>query len=232
MVNERLLLDAGSAASTLTVEEQIQLEGILITHTHLDHVGEIPFIADNIFGAKETSLPIVSLESVLSDLHKYMFNNIIWPDFTVLAAGDNPILEFIEIEEGEEISVAGLSITAYRVDHSVNAVGYIIRDETGSVLYSGDTGPTHTIWEKAHELDDLRAIITELAFPNFMQDIAELAKHFTPNSLYEETKKMPPDVPIYLFHEKIRYHKELLKDLEALNEPRLQIFVQGETYQF
>jgi hypothetical protein len=43
---------------------------------------------------------------------------------------------------------------------------------------------------------------------------------------------MPPDVPIYLFHEKIRYHKELLKDLEALNEPRLQIFIQGKTYQF
>lgn len=232
LVNEKILLDAGSGASTLTVAEQTQLEGILISHCHLDHVGEICFIADNIFGAKPTSLPIASIDSVLSDLRKHLFNNTIWPDFTVLSAGENPILEFVIVNEGEEQNIAGVSFTAYRVDHSVNAVGYIIRDESGSVVYTGDTGPTNTIWEKAHELDDLRAIITEMAFPNFMEKIAVLAKHFTPDSLHKEMEKMPTDVPVYLFHEKIRYHKELQQELESLNEPRLQIIVQGETYTF
>jgi cAMP phosphodiesterase len=225
-------VDAGSGASTLTVAEQSKLEGILISHTHLDHVGEIPFIADNIFGTKDSSLPIVSLKPVLEDLHKYLFNNIIWPDFTALAVGDTPILQFVSIEEGEYKSIAGIDFTAYRVDHSVNAVGYILRDESGSVLYSGDTGPTSKIWEKGKELDDLRAIITEVSFPNFMSGIADVAKHFTPETLHEEVKKMPADIPIYLYHEKIRFHDEILKDLEDLNEPRLQMLVQGETYTF
>ncbi len=232
LFNECLLVDAGSGASTLTVEEQSKLEGILISHTHLDHVGEIPFIADNIFGTRKTSLPIISLDPVLKDLHKYLFNNVIWPDFTVLASGNIPILEFIGIEEGEERCIGGIRFTPYRVDHSVNAVGYILRDKTGSVLFSGDTGPTEKIWEKGHELDDLRAIITEVSFPNFMSDVADAAKHFIPKSLNKELEKMPPDVPVYLYHEKIRFHDEILKDLEDLKEPRLQMLVQGDTYEF
>lgn len=224
------MVDAGSGASTLTVSEQSKLEGILISHTHLDHVGEIPFIADNIFGTKDSSLPIVSLKSVLEDLHKYLFNDIIWPDFTVISDGDNPILEFVSIDEGEHKSIAGIDFTAYRVDHAVNAVGYLLRDESSSVLYTGDTGPTNKIWEKGKELDDLRAIITEVSFPNFMAGVADAAKHFTPKTLCEEVAKMPTDVPIYLYHEKIRFHDEILKDLEDLNEPRLQMLVQGETY--
>jgi ribonuclease BN (tRNA processing enzyme) len=232
LFNECLLVDAGSGASTLTVAEQSRLKGILISHTHLDHVGEIPFIADNIFGTKDSSLPIVSLQPVLDDLHKYLFNNIIWPDFTVLSAGANPILEFIGIEEGEEKCIAGIKFTAYRVDHSLNAVGYLLSDENGTVLFSGDTGPTEKIWKKAHEADNLRAIITEVSFPNFMKDVAEVAKHLTPKSLLEETKKMPADIPIYLYHEKIRFHDEIAKELEKLNEPRLKMLVQGEIYEF
>ena len=227
-----LLVDAGSAASTLTVEEQARLEGILITHSHLDHIGEIPFIADNIFGAKDCALPIISLKPVLDDLHKYMFNDVIWPDFTILSAGDFPILEFTSVDEGEEKNINGLRFTPYRVHHNVNSVGFVISDNSGSILYSGDTGPTNNIWEIGHGLDDLRAIITEVSFPNSLQDVADAASHFTPKSLIEELAKMPTDVPIYLFHEKTRFHEELQRDLEALNEPRLKMLVQGQTYEF
>lgn len=225
-------MDAGSAASTLTVKEQERLEGILITHSHLDHVGEIPFIADNIFGSKDCPLPIISLKPVLEDLHKYLFNNVIWPDFTILSAGDFPILKFTSVNEGEEQSINGLHFTPYRVPHNVNAVGFIIRDNSGSILYSGDTGPTSKIWEIGHKLDDLRAIITEVSFPNRMQKVADAAMHFTPQSLKEELPKMPDHVPVYLFHEKTRFHEETQRDLEALNEPRFKMLVQGQTYEF
>lgn len=226
------MLDAGSAASTLTVDEQARLEGILITHSHLDHIGEIPFIADNIFGSKDCALPIISLKPVLDDLHKYLFNNIIWPDFTILSAGDFPILKFTSVDEGEEKNINGLRITPYRVHHNVNAVGFIIRDNSGSILYSGDTGPTDKIWEIGQKLSDLRAIITEVSFPNSMQDVGDAAMHLTPQSLRDELTKMPDDVPVYLFHEKTRFHEEIQRDLTALNEPRLKMLVQGQTYEF
>lgn len=168
----------------------------------------------------------------MDDIHKYVFNDIIWPDFTILSAGDFPILEFTSVNEGEEIKLNGHSITAYRVDHNVNAVGFVIRDDHGSILYSGDTGPTEEIWKKGGELPDLRAIVTEVSFPNRLQSVANSARHFTPKSLGEELSKMPPDVPIYLFHEKTRFHEEVQKDLEALKEPRLQMLVQGKIYEF
>lgn len=232
LIDEFLLLDAGCAASTLTVAEQTKLEGILISHSHLDHIGEIPFIADNIFGSKDGTLPILSLKPVLDDLHSYLFNNIIWPDFSSLSAGNFPVLEFNNLKEDEENCINGLCFTAYRVHHTVSAVGYIIRDHSGSIIYSGDTGPTKKIWEKGKELKDLRAIITEVSFPNHLQSVADAAGHFTPNKLAEELQKMPAEVPVYLFHEKTRFHKELQENLEALNEPRLRMLVQGKTYEF
>ncbi|MEE9275651.1 MAG: 3',5'-cyclic-nucleotide phosphodiesterase [bacterium] len=232
LLNDHLLVDAGAGASALTAEQQAGLSGIVLSHVHLDHVGEIPFIADNIFGARDSALPIISLKSILDDLHKYLFNNVIWPDFTVLAVDGHPILKFVSVDEGEEHYVDGIRLTPHCVDHVVSAVGYAFTDETGSLLYTGDTGPTENIWKSARKLTDLRAIITEVSFPNQLQGVADAAKHFTPSSLGREIEKMPPDVPIYLFHGKSRYQDELLDELDALKEPRLRMCEQGETYEF
>lgn len=150
----------------------------------------------------------------------------------MLSASDFPILEFSGLKEGEEKCINGIRFTAYQVHHNVSAVGFLVRSLSGSILYSGDTGPTDKIWEIGRELDDLRAIITEVSFPNHMQGVADAAGHFTPNSLKKELAKMPADVPIYLFHEKARFHEELQRDLDALDEPRLRMLVQGQTYEF
>ncbi|MEE9275130.1 MAG: MBL fold metallo-hydrolase, partial [bacterium] len=72
LLNDHLLVDAGAGASALTAEQQAGLSGIVLSHVHLDHVGEIPFMADNIFGARDSALPIISLKSILDDLHKYL----------------------------------------------------------------------------------------------------------------------------------------------------------------
>ena len=100
-------------------------------------MGDIPFIADNIFGLREKSLPVISLEGILGDLHKYLFNDVTWPDFSALTSGEYPILEFLSIHESNEFSTSDVRITAYPVTHNVNAVGYILRDDEGAVLDSG-----------------------------------------------------------------------------------------------
>ncbi len=232
LINGSLLVEAGSAASTLTIDEQARLSGIVLTHAHLDHVAEIPYLADNIFGKRESPLPIISVKSVLEDLHKHIFNNVIWPDFTAISSGNSTVLKFVPLKEGEEHRVGDIRLTAHPVSHKVRAVGYIFRDRSGSLLYTGDTGPTEAIWQRGHELSDLRAIITEVSFPNKLQDLAEVAKHLTPATLYEELGKMPPGVPVYLFHEKAQFREELLSELNALGDSRLRFLVQGETYEF
>ncbi|MBT9151083.1 MAG: Dihydrofolate synthase/folylpolyglutamate synthase [candidate division WS2 bacterium] len=55
-----------------------------------------------------------------------------------------------EIKAGRRIEVNGYKITAYRVNHSVPATGYIIEDRKGKrLLYTGDTGTTYAIWKEA-----------------------------------------------------------------------------------
>src|SRR5437660_107692 len=45
LVNDRILIDAGTVGGALTLPEQSQIEHALITHSHLDHVAGLAFLA-------------------------------------------------------------------------------------------------------------------------------------------------------------------------------------------
>ncbi len=232
LIEDRLLLDTGSAASALSHAQQVALDAILVTHCHLDHVGDIPFIADNLYGARNCSLWIMSVGKVLADLKRHLLNDRIWPDFTVISCGQDPILELVEIVEGEEFEVGGIRALAYPLDHIVPCVGYFLTGEDGTILITSDTGPTFGIWQKAREFENLRAIITEVSFPNCLREVAECSKHLTPEGLRVELEKMPPEVPVYLYHLKPRYHDEIVDEVRALRDSRLKFLQQGRTYCF
>ena len=70
LINEELLLEGGSAASGLTIEEQAKLTGVLVSHAHLDHIAELPYLADNIFGLRDDSLKIIGARDVLEQISK------------------------------------------------------------------------------------------------------------------------------------------------------------------
>lgn len=50
-----ILFDAGSLTNVLDESDQLKIEHIFITHSHLDHVTGIPFLADNIIFGKEVA---------------------------------------------------------------------------------------------------------------------------------------------------------------------------------
>ena len=230
LINEELLLEGGSAASGLTIEEQAKLTGVVVSHAHLDHIAELPYLADNIFGLREDSLKVIGARDVLEQIQKSIFNNAVWPDFCEICHEDTPILDFSSIEEMETRSLGGIRITPYEVDHKGTTFGFIIQDGNSALLYTSDTGPTEAIWRGAVEADNLRAIITEVSFPNAMEELARLTRHLTPAMLHAEMRKMPPDVPVYIFHIKAQYHDETTAEIEALNEPRIEVLEEGKTY--
>jgi ribonuclease BN (tRNA processing enzyme) len=48
LLNGNMLIDAGTITTLLTVEEQSNINYILVTHPHLDHVKDIMFLSDNV----------------------------------------------------------------------------------------------------------------------------------------------------------------------------------------
>ncbi|MCL2102810.1 MAG: MBL fold metallo-hydrolase, partial [Syntrophorhabdaceae bacterium] len=57
LVDELLLLDAGTVAGELSIREENLLRYILLTHAHLDHLKGIPFLLENL-ASRETVAPI------------------------------------------------------------------------------------------------------------------------------------------------------------------------------
>lgn len=230
LVDSCLLLDAGTIGASLSEAEQRKIRFILLSHSHLDHIRGIPFLADNIMlRNKKNDITIISIRCVLDALRNNLLNGTIWPDFTKIPDTD-PVLKLREITAGQTFGIDDYEITAYSVSHSVPAVGYIITDMKGKrLLYTGDTGPTDIIWKAAREIN---CAIIEVTFPNGMEDRAIKTGHLTPGLLVKELNKME-SLPekILITHPKPQYLKQIKKEIEALHLKNIKILKDGKTYE-
>jgi cAMP phosphodiesterase len=234
LINGTVMLDAGSICSPLTLEEQRKVQDIYITHSHLDHIKDIFFLANNLLEEKGQTIRVYSVAAILKSLKRHFVNGIICPDFTSISLGGGHALGFETIQEGVFYPLTeGISIRAEKVDHNVAAVGYIIRCEHGHVVYTGDTGPTEQIWQVCNALGNLLAVFIECSFSNAQQELATLSGHLTPQTMANELKKLKgKDYPIFIFHMKPQYLKTIEEEIHALGNERISILAQGEELDF
>ncbi|OGP56164.1 MAG: hypothetical protein A2Y65_07715 [Deltaproteobacteria bacterium RBG_13_52_11] len=230
LLDRSVMLDAGAIVSTLKLEEQREVRKIFITHAHLDHIKDIFFLANNLFEEAGQGLRIYSTEGIVRSLKEHFINGIICPDFTAIPQQDGYLLEFEAIQEGAFYPLShGISMRAERVDHTIEAVGYIIRCDHGHIVYTGDTGPTDHIWKVCNTLDNLLAVFIECSFPNELQELATLCGHLTPQTMAQELEKLKDkDYPIFVFHMKPQYLKAIEEEINALGNERISILTQGE----
>jgi ribonuclease BN (tRNA processing enzyme) len=229
LIDEHLLLDAGTIGAVLTEEEQKQLRHLFITHSHLDHIRGIPPLADNIILKNyQHSVVVYSIRDVIVAMQDHLFNNIIWPDFTVIPTAENPVIAFKTIETGHDYSVSDYLIRAIPVSHTVPAVGYLVRQRATTLLYTGDTGPTEEIWTYASGID---ALIVEVSFPDSMESLALLTKHLTSSLLKIELAKIPV-LPkrILVTHPKPQYVDIIRSEIEALGLPQVELLHDGALF--
>lgn len=230
-LNQHILLDAGSAASMLSLKEQREIDYIFVSHTHLDHVKDICFLADNVFAFRRRPVELISTFEILDILRKHLFNNRIWPDFTNITNGHCPILQYRPIEKSVQIGSATVELIP--VHHPVPAVGFLVKDKAGgSIVITGDTGPTELLWQAANEEAKLKAVFTEIAFPNRMKKIALAAGHLTPNMFKDELSKLKKDVPLLVYHLKPEYMKDLLKEIKVMEVPKLKLLKGNRRFTF
>lgn len=134
-----LIVDPGDEAPKIlaAVEELgVKVEGILLTHTHFDHVGAVAPVA------RETGAPVWCPEievPVLADINSF----VPWPGFGPFEDYDADHT----VAGGEKLELAGLEIDViFTPGHSPGHVSYSIPAEaalfSGDVLFQGSVGRT------------------------------------------------------------------------------------------
>ncbi len=215
LIDDFMLLDAGTVSISLDREAQCRISHIFLTHAHLDHIKAIPFLVDNLVSSNQhCRMTILSGRDVISDLRKNIFNNRIWPDFTVIPSPEHPVMSFREIKANEPVELRGYKIYATKVNHSVPAYGYIVQNASNeSLVYTGDTGPTDRLWKRMSG-HSVKALIIEVSFPDEMAELALASGHLTPSLLAGEIQKMSK-IPekIYITHLKPFYREAISEQI-------------------
>jgi len=233
LIDDQLLIDAGSVASTLSIDNQARVNNILVTHSHLDHIKDLAFLCDNCFGMRPGPFEVWSHPTVVRILREHLFNDTIWPDFSALPNREKPTIRLNDLVPRTPREIGGYRITGIPVQHPNDAMGYIVEKDGKALLFTGDTAATTEIWQAASKVPHLKAIFTEISFPNRLRGVARASDHHTPESLGEELKKMPPGVPVILTHMKPNFRGQLESEIAELGDQRLQMLVKdGAEYTF
>lgn len=230
LLNDEIVLDAGSITSALNIKSQLRIKHIFITHAHLDHIRSIPFLTDNIIlGKNRHTINLYSINPVISTIKKHLFNSSMWPDFTLIPDPENAILNLSKLRTNKPVKINGYTVTPYRVNHPVPAVGYLVEDKKNRKLfYTGDTGPTPKTWEKIKS-KKLNCLIIDVSFPDRMREMAISTGHLTPQLLKEEIATMY-NLPekICITHPKPQYFKVIQSELKKTGLKNVHILKEGE----
>ncbi len=132
-----LIVDPGDEPERLLAAIEglgVTLDGILLTHTHFDHVGAVAPVARQT-GA-EVWVPRIE-RPVLADIMSY----VPWPGFGPFESYDAEH----DLEGGERLEMAGFEIDViFTPGHSPGHVTFSIPDEraifSGDVLFQGSVG--------------------------------------------------------------------------------------------
>lgn len=203
LVDDEILIDAGTGVGDLSLAQQRRVSHIFLTHSHLDHVCGLAFMADNLFDLIERPIEVRASAETLNAVRQHIFNWTIWPDFSRLPNPDNPLIRFGEIKVGEPVDLGGeRRLTAFKVLHTVPAVGYALETPRGTFAFSGDTWANDNLWNSLNGLARLDKLMIEIAFPDSEAALGEASRHFTPSLLAAELKKLRHHPELFLTHHK------------------------------
>jgi cAMP phosphodiesterase len=232
VVDERLAVDAGALTSGLDLKAQFRLSACVVSHAHLDHIRDLATIADNRCQAECEPLIVAATKPTIRILKKHFFNNLIWPDFSVIHTSAGPTIRYVELRPEVPIDIAGYEVMAIPVAHTIDSSGFVVRGKDATLGYSGDTGPTERLWEVLRAEKNLKALLMEVSFPNREQKLAAVSGHHTPRTLVKDLKKFgkPQDLPTLLYHIKPVFQGEVEQECARLKGVNLTVTALGDQF--
>ncbi len=213
-VSESIIIDAGNIIQGLGKAAE-KTEHIFLTHSHLDHIVDIAFLAERYFDTRTSSLKIFALKETLEALKKHYFNNVIWPDFTRISPPGASFctVEFVEVEIGKPYRFPDVTITAIPVSHTVPTCAYVVEKKLFSLIYAPDTHLCDAIWEEVENNPKIDSLLIDLSFPSSLDKLAELSCHLTPELLAKQLQNIHKPLSVYAIHLKDAYREEIRKEV-------------------
>lgn len=202
LIDDDILIDAGTGISNLSLEEMANIRHIFITHTHLDHIACLPLMVDSIFDKIDSPIIIHGQPLSIDALKNNIFNWAIWPNFAELPTMEAPVIRYAPLEPGEKRIVGDRSFEMIPVNHIVPTVAYRIETSSGVFAYSADTTTNDTLWEKLNSYDRLDMLMVEIAFGNHLKELCMRARHYCPSLLADDLKKLNHEPTICITHNK------------------------------
>jgi ribonuclease Z len=212
----RLLFDCGRASTVRMVQMGIALNSVsklFLTHLHSDHVIGIPDLyltpwatgrkaPFEVWGPEGTTAMMNGMQQAFAfDIH-------IRRDVDEKFPGDGIQVESHDIREGVVFNQAGVSVTAFLVDHGpvAPAYGYRVDYNGHSVALSGDTTKSANLMRvgkgvdvQVHEAVDAEAFRASAASRNQTREQVEsiIAHHTTEDQVIEVLAAVQPRLVVF-----------------------------------
>lgn len=237
LLDEDVLVDAGTGVGDLTLEELSKVDHILLSHSHIDHVLGIPLLADSVMRLRLerrhfTPIRVYGLAATLEALRRHLFNDVLWPDFTRLPSIDRPILELVSIECGQRLHIGRHMVEVLPAVHTVPAVGYAVETPSGWWVYTGDTGPNPALWSRLATMS-IAQLVIETAFSDDELALAQASRHLSPTLLANELRRLEPGTPLAITHVKPGELSAVLGQIAALGVPHaVRALATGDRFSF
>jgi ribonuclease BN (tRNA processing enzyme) len=182
LIDNVLAIDAGGLSATLSWRDKKRIKTVLLTHSHFDHIKDIPLVALSLFRNNAT-IKIYSLPVVNASVANHLLDGTIYPVLQKLPV-DKPTVSFHKIVPYKEQKIGDYRVLAVPVNHTVDTIGYQVGDSAGKALfYTADTGPGLAIhWQRL----SFQLLIIDTTFPNSYEKYARDTGHLTPRLLLAE----------------------------------------------
>ena len=232
LLDDDVLIDAGTGVGDLTLDEMVRIDHILVTHSHLDHILSIGLLADSVTRRRHAQgrapIQVHALAATIAALRLHVFNGVIWPDFTRLPDTRHPVLAFQAVEVGQILTLGEHRVEVLPALHTVPAVGYAVLGQPGAWVFTGDTGPNPALWARLASLP-MCALVIETAFGDDEHALAQLSQHLCPTALRAELAHLATPTEVYITHIKPGEVDAVMSEIAAQGSPhRIRALVPGQ----
>lgn len=219
LVDDHILVDAGTGVGDLPLAALAKIDHVLLTHSHLDHIAALPLMLDSVGGSRSEPVQVYALPETIAALKTHIFNNVIWPDFSVIPSPEQPFLRFNTVQVGQVLKLGWHSVEVLPAEHSVPAVGYAVDTPKGQWVFTGDTERNPAFWARLKHLN-VAMLVIETAFSEREAALAKLSRHLCPSTLAAELDHLPTGVdlhfPLGITHTKPAETEAIQSDVRSL----------------